>query len=155
MVAEGTFREDLYYRINVIPVRLPSLRERVDDIPLLAEHFAARFAAQMGKPITGVSGAAMACLQAYAWPGNIRELENAIERAVALERSPSILVESLPESDCGRIGAHGAVRPRRRTRFRRRVRPRAARAAHRARVHRRGAEAGRRREGARPPSCSA
>jgi two-component system response regulator PilR (NtrC family) len=97
MVAEGTFREDLYYRINVIPIRLPSLRERVEDIPLLAEHFVSRFAAQMGKPIAGVSGAAMACLQAHAWPGNIRELENAMERAVALERSPSILVESLPE----------------------------------------------------------
>src|SRR6478609_1383305 len=96
MVAEGQFREDLFYRINVIPVRLPPLRERPDDIPLLAEHFAARFAAQMAKPVGSVSGAAMACLQAYAWPGNIRELENAIERAVALERSPSILVESLP-----------------------------------------------------------
>jgi two-component system response regulator PilR (NtrC family) len=70
----------------------------VDDIPLLAEHFAARFASLMGKPIAGVSGAAMACLQAYTWPGNIRELENALERAVALERSASILVESLPES---------------------------------------------------------
>ncbi len=97
MVAEGTFREDLYYRINVIPIRLPSLRERVEDIPLLAEHFVSRFAAQMGKPIASVSGAAMAALQAYTWPGNIRELENAMERAVALERSPSILVESLPE----------------------------------------------------------
>ncbi|MEO7275221.1 MAG: sigma 54-interacting transcriptional regulator, partial [Vicinamibacterales bacterium] len=97
MVAGGQFREDLFYRINVIPVRLPPLRERPDDIPMLAEHFAARFAAQMGKPVGSVSGAAMACLQAYAWPGNIRELENAIERAVALERSPSILVESLPE----------------------------------------------------------
>ena len=97
MVAEGTFREDLFYRINVIPIRLPALRERVEDIPLLAEHFVPRFATEMGKTITGISGAALACLQAYGWPGNIRELENAIERAVALERTPTILVESLPE----------------------------------------------------------
>jgi two-component system response regulator PilR (NtrC family) len=98
MVAEGQFREDLFYRINVIPVRLPSLRERSDDVSLLAEHFVARFAEQMKKPIAGISGAAMACLRAYPWPGNVRELENAMERAVALERSPSILPESLPET---------------------------------------------------------
>jgi two-component system response regulator PilR (NtrC family) len=98
MVAEGQFREDLFYRINVIPVRLPSLRERSEDVPLLAEHFVARFAEQMKKPIAGISGAAMACLQAYPWPGNVRELENAMERAVALERTPSILPESLPET---------------------------------------------------------
>jgi Transcriptional regulator containing PAS, AAA-type ATPase, and DNA-binding domains len=101
MVAEGQFREDLFYRINVIPVRLPSLRERVDDIPLLAEHFVAKFAEQMKKPITGISGAAMACLQAHTWPGNVRELENAMERAVALERTPSILPESLPDAPRG------------------------------------------------------
>ena len=98
MVAEGTFREDLYYRINVIPVRLPALRERPEDIPLLAEHFVSKFAAQMKKNLTGISGAALARLTSHSWPGNVRELENAMERAVALERTPSILPESLPES---------------------------------------------------------
>jgi two-component system response regulator PilR (NtrC family) len=97
MVAEGSFREDLFYRINVIPMRVPPLRERQGDIPLLAEHFVARFAEQMRKPISGISGAALSLLSEYAWPGNIRELENAIERAVALERTPTILPDSLPE----------------------------------------------------------
>ena len=101
MVADSTFREDLFYRINVIPLRLPSLRERLEDVPLLAEHFVARFAEQMGKPITGISGAALARLKLYGWPGNIRELENAMERAVALEQSPTILTESLPEQLAG------------------------------------------------------
>ena len=97
MVAEGSFREDLFYRINVIPMRVPPLRERQEDIPLLAEHFMARFAQQMRKPVSGISGAAMALLTQYVWPGNIRELENAIERAVALELTPTILPDSLPE----------------------------------------------------------
>jgi two-component system response regulator PilR (NtrC family) len=101
MVGEGQFREDLFYRINVIPVRLPSLRERIEDIPLLADHFVAKFAAQMKKPIIGITGAALARLQAHSWPGNVRELENAMERAVALERTPSILPESLPEAPRG------------------------------------------------------
>ena len=111
MVAAGEFREDLFYRINVIPIRLPALRERTDDVPLLAEHFVNRFATQMGKQITGISGAALACLKAYAWPGNIRELENAIERAVALERTPSILVESLPEQLRGATSPSSAGAP--------------------------------------------
>jgi two-component system, NtrC family, response regulator PilR len=98
MVTAGEFREDLYYRINVIPVRLPALRERGHDIPLLAAHFVTKFAGQMKKDVTGISGGALACLKAYPWPGNVRELENAIERAVALERTPAILPESLPEA---------------------------------------------------------
>jgi two-component system, NtrC family, response regulator PilR len=97
MVTDGQFREDLFYRINVIPLRLPPLRERPDDIPLLAAHFITKFAAQMGKQVSGISGGALARLRQHGWPGNIRELENAMERAVALERTPTILQDSLPE----------------------------------------------------------
>jgi len=97
-VAEGRFREDLYYRINVIPIALPPLRERREDIPLIAEHFLAKYAEQMGKTVAGVSREALDLLMRYDWPGNIRELENIIERAVALEATPSILAESLPSS---------------------------------------------------------
>jgi len=98
MVAEERFREDLYYRINVIPVRLPSLRERREDIPLLAGHFVEKYSGRMGKPLRGISKDALACMARYSWPGNVRELENAMERAVALEQSPLILPESLPET---------------------------------------------------------
>jgi two-component system response regulator PilR (NtrC family) len=96
-VAEGKFREDLFYRINVLPVHLPPLRERREDIPLIAEHFLARFAEQMQKPVRSISRDAMDLLQAFAWPGNVRELENVMERAVALEQTPSVLPETLPE----------------------------------------------------------
>ena len=98
MVTAGEFREDLFYRINVIPVKLPPLRERHDDVQALAEHFVERFAHQMKKDIQGISGAAVACLRSYSWPGNVRELENAIERAVALERTPAVLPDSLPDA---------------------------------------------------------
>jgi two-component system response regulator PilR (NtrC family) len=107
MVADGQFREDLFYRINVIPVRLPPLRERGDDVVPLAGHFVAKYATQMKKDISGISDAAMACLAAYAWPGNVRELENAMERAVALERTSSILPESLPEAVRGGGATNG------------------------------------------------
>ena len=109
MVAAGEFREDLYYRINVIPVRLPALRERGQDIPLLAEHFVAKFATQMKKDISGISGAALTCLRSYHWPGNVRELENAMERAVALERTPAILPDSLPDTVRQAAAAPAAV----------------------------------------------
>jgi two-component system, NtrC family, response regulator PilR len=95
-VAEGRFREDLFYRINVIPIGLPPLRDRREDIPLLAEHFLAKYSDQMEKEITGVSREAMDLLLNYDWPGNIRELENALERAVALEMTPAVLPDSLP-----------------------------------------------------------
>jgi DNA-binding NtrC family response regulator len=83
-VATGTFLEDLFYRLNVIPIEMPPLRERREDIPLLVEHFVKRFAERTGKPITGVDDGAMSELTRYEWPGNVRELENTIERAVVL-----------------------------------------------------------------------
>jgi two-component system response regulator PilR (NtrC family) len=111
LVAEGRFREDLFYRVNVIPISLPPLRERREDIPLLAEHFLGKYADQMGKPITGISHAAVQMLTRHDWPGNIRELENAIERAVALEATPTILPDTLPPSirGCAARGPAGAV----------------------------------------------
>jgi DNA-binding NtrC family response regulator len=96
MVAEGKFREDLYYRINVFSIILPPLRERREDIPLLAEHFLKKFAQSMNKPVLGFSSAAMALLQQYDWPGNVRELQNAIERAVLVCRGQEIRPEDLP-----------------------------------------------------------
>ena len=84
MVSEGTFREDLYYRLNVIPVTLPPLRDRREDIPLLVQHFLQKFCAEQDRPLMTVSQAAMRALMTFAWPGNVRQLENAMERAVAL-----------------------------------------------------------------------
>ncbi len=97
MVGEGTFREDLYYRVNVIPVALPPLRARRDDIVVLARHFAVRFAREMRRPAADVDVDALEVLIQHAWPGNIRELENVIERAVALEPSSAVTVASLPD----------------------------------------------------------
>jgi two-component system response regulator PilR (NtrC family) len=105
-VAEGRFREDLYYRINVIPITLPPLRERREDIPLLAEHFVAKYAEVMEKPITAIAHETMDLLVQHDWPGNIRELENVVERAVALEATPVILPDSLP------AGVRGDAVPR-------------------------------------------
>ena len=109
LVSEGRFREDLFYRINVIGIHLPALRERREDIPLLAEHFLTKYSEQMGKTVAGLSNDALEILQRYDWPGNIRELENTIERAVALEATPTILPDSLPPSIRGGDGARPAA----------------------------------------------
>ncbi|HTW93267.1 MAG TPA: sigma-54 dependent transcriptional regulator [Tepidisphaeraceae bacterium] len=98
LVAEQKFRQDLYYRINVVSIRLPSLRERLTDIPLLASHFLRRFRQETGREIVGFTEGALAALQRYQWPGNVRELENAVERAVVLSRRPQIDAEDLPET---------------------------------------------------------
>jgi two-component system response regulator PilR (NtrC family) len=95
-VAAGRFREDLFYRLNVIEIPLPPLRERRDDIPLLVEHFVERFSRDLGKPVESVDADAMARLLDYHFPGNVRELENVIERAVALCRGPRISLDLLP-----------------------------------------------------------
>src|SRR5205809_6564733 len=96
MVKDGAFREDLYYRISVIPIELPPLRDRTEDIPELAKHFAAKFCADAGRTLS-VNDRAMELLENYFWPGNVRELEHTIERAVALETSDAIQPERLPE----------------------------------------------------------
>ena len=95
MVAEGRFQEDLYYRLHVIPIDLPPLRQRLDDLPALVDHFVQKFSQRLGKRITGVDEAAMAELRRYHWPGNIRELENAIERAVVLTTGPRLTPDTV------------------------------------------------------------
>ncbi len=95
-VAAGRFREDVYYRLNVIQLTLPPLRERLDDIPLLAQHFVRRFSEEFGKEVEGIDSAAFEVLSRYSFPGNVRELENLVERAVALARVPVIGLDLLP-----------------------------------------------------------
>jgi len=104
-IAEGHFREDLYYRLSVIPIHVPALRERREDIPLLARHFLERFRKIMEKPIEGISPEAMSKLEAYDWPGNVRELENTMERAVALEAGKEVSARVLPDRILGYGGA--------------------------------------------------
>src|SRR5687768_6247704 len=96
MVKDGSFREDLFYRISVIPIELPALRERLEDVAELAEHFAKRFCSQSGRTLS-IGEKTMRLLENYSWPGNVRELEHTIERAVALETNDSIQPERLPE----------------------------------------------------------
>jgi two-component system, NtrC family, response regulator PilR len=97
LVADGKFREDLFYRLNVIPIRLPGLRERPGDVPLIADHFLAKLSREMGKSLEGFAPEALAALEAYQWPGNVRELENVVERAVALEQGHRIELERLSD----------------------------------------------------------
>jgi two-component system, NtrC family, response regulator PilR len=100
-VGEGALREDLFYRLNVIPIHLPPLRDRIEDVPLLVMHFVAKISRQMGKPLRRVSAEALAMLERYHWPGNIRELENVIERAIVLGSGDVLGPELLPP-DLGR-----------------------------------------------------
>jgi len=95
MVKDNSFREDLYYRVSVIPIELPPLRERSEDIAELADHFTKKFCAQQGRNVT-LNEQALRLLEAYSWPGNVRELEHTIERAVALERTSEIQPDRLP-----------------------------------------------------------
>lgn len=97
-IADGNFREDLFYRLNVIPVEVPTLRERPEDIPLLAEHFIRRYNNETGKEVRGVDSAAMKLFTAYHWPGNVRELENFIERAVVISKNRMLGVTDFPQS---------------------------------------------------------
>jgi two-component system, NtrC family, response regulator PilR len=96
-IREGSFREDLFYRINVIPITLPPLRQRQEDIPLLVDHFIEKFCASMGVARKRISSDAMRSIEKYHWPGNVRELENVIERMIALETSEVLTTKSLPE----------------------------------------------------------
>ncbi|MBA2126818.1 sigma-54-dependent Fis family transcriptional regulator [Hyphomicrobium methylovorum] len=100
-VKDGKFREDLYYRLNVFPIFVPPLRERIEDVPELARHFMARFSAEEGKRMTSISDRAMQLLQAYTWPGNVRQLENTVFRAVVLADGTELTVNEFPQ-----IAAH-------------------------------------------------
>jgi DNA-binding NtrC family response regulator len=97
LTAEGRFREDLYYRLNVFPMHIPALRERRDDVPALAQYFVARFAAEENKPVSGFTPEAMALLDSYSWPGNVRQLENTIFRAVVLCDTEALDVVDFPQ----------------------------------------------------------
>jgi len=92
-VEHGTFREDLYYRLNVFPIRMPPLRERVEDIPILAEYLVDRYAKQLGKSIRNIAKHTLQLLQAYDWPGNVRELQNVIERAIVLVEGETFAID--------------------------------------------------------------
>jgi len=98
MIKKGEFREDLFYRLNVLPIQLPPLRERKNDIEHLARYFIDKFNQQHRKSVTGIAADAMALLKAHSWPGNIRELENVIEHAFVIESGTELTTDSLPDS---------------------------------------------------------
>jgi two-component system response regulator AtoC len=98
LIADGRFREDLFYRLNVVPIVLPPLRERREDIPLLIQHFIEKYDRRLGKRVERVDEGALEILTAYAWPGNIRELENVMERSVLFADGPLVTVAQLPET---------------------------------------------------------
>jgi two-component system response regulator AtoC len=97
-VGKGTFREDLFYRLNVLPIKLPPLRNRPEDIPLLSQHFIDKFSISLDKEIKGITSAAMSILLKHSWPGNVRELENVIERAVVLAEGKNLVPENFPSN---------------------------------------------------------
>jgi len=107
-VAEGRFREDLYFRLNVVPIEVPPLRERREDVSLMAEHFIAQFCRELGRPTARLHPDALRVMLDYAWPGNVRELRNLMERVVLLEAEDEIRVEHLPPEV---TGARGGARP--------------------------------------------
>jgi DNA-binding NtrC family response regulator len=111
LVAEGKFRQDLYYRINVVTIRIPPLRERPGDNALLAGHFLRHFNKETGREIIGLTEGAIGAMRRYTWPGNVRELENAVERAVVLSRRPQIDVDDLPESLQATFASAPVLRP--------------------------------------------
>src|SRR5258705_3027529 len=106
LVAEKKFRSDLYYRLNVFPINVPALRERTEDIPLLVNFFAHKFAQQMRKPIESVSKETMAALTSYHWPGNIRELQNLVERGVILSRGSSLEIPLTELKHLNKVSNH-------------------------------------------------
>jgi len=106
-VESGRFRRDLYYRLNVINIRVPALRERPEDVPLLVNHFVDKYNQRFGKTIGGVDHEAMRALERYGFPGNVRELENITERAVALAEGQTICLRDLPEGVAGRDAGYG------------------------------------------------
>ena len=110
-VAEGRFRADLYYRINVVRIHLPALRERTEDIPELVRHFVDRFNRRLGLHVTGVTAGAMRALMEYPWPGNVRELENVVERAMVLTDGPQLCAEQLPTLTAPASRSDGAASP--------------------------------------------